>query len=105
MNIVDFLRKILPDKGLYCLAVFKDAPYPTHHFYRTLEDMGQAALEYDSKEKFTVYHACATYQNEKITLPSGEIKVRVAQNAAFVKSFWADIDCKLGDKDPSTYQG
>lgn len=105
MTIVDFLRKILPDKGLYCLAVFEGADYPTHHFYQTLESMGQAALEFDSSPENVVYHACATYQNEQVTLPSGEIKVRVIQNTAFVKSFWADIDCKLGDKNPKKYKG
>ena len=94
MTIVDFLRKIMPDKGLYCLAVFEGADYPTHHFYQTLDSMGQAALEFDSSPDNVVYHACATYQNEQVTLPSGEIKVRVIQNTAFVKAFWADIDCK-----------
>lgn len=96
MDTLDFLRAILPSAGLYVLADFrkgmKNGAY--HNAFDNLEDLASAALDID-RRGVTVFHACASFAERR------QRKVRVAENAAFVRSQWLDLDVGEG-KDYAT---
>lgn len=89
MDTLTFLRRVLPGQGFYCLFLLS-ADGPRTLWFDSLDQMAEAAGKFDSKG-FDVYHACASY-NMKTR--------RVADNAAWVRSIWMDIDVGK-DKGPS----
>lgn len=102
METLEFLKKILPSSGIY----FIDTPFPAprrgfkHHMCESVERMAQVAATYDA-QGLTVYHACASFQNEFIdkTDAKGETKrvSRVQDNVAYARSFWLDLDVDAND--------
>ncbi len=106
MSTLDFLRRIIPRKGFKILGVARPAPYKglVHHLFDSVEDMAETAVEW-SDEGRTVYHACASFAEPSVTVrrrnkKTGEMEdaqaVRVQDNAAFCRSFWADLDVGEG---------
>lgn len=89
----DFFRQVLPSCGWYFLATPSNAgPSWTHHAFRELDamvaDVGSLA-----KQKRDVYFACASYKADQYKDDTGKTRRRTADNAAWAKSFWLDIDC------------
>ena len=81
-----FLQKILPSEGYYCIVGLKDGENPKQSFHddwvsieNEIEDLRQG--------DFNVYFACASFTE------SGK---RTQDNAAYMKSFWLDLDCGEG---------
>lgn len=103
MDTIEFLRRIIPRKGIKILALPRPAPYKgfLHHQFNTLEDMTESVEEWSSEGR-TVFHACASYAEPSVTVrrrdkKTGQMKdveaVRVADNAAWCRAFWVDLDC------------
>lgn len=103
MNTAEFLRFVLPRKGLYFSAtpnsfIGKDGKEVNHYKHACFNTIGELAehcvdLSDDGRNAF---FACSSYKNEYIEVErKGEIKrkQRVHDNAAFARAQWVDIDC------------
>jgi Protein of unknown function (DUF3631) len=87
--LLRFLTHVLPDQGLYAVAIFRPgAKGPWHYWAASLHELSKKILEEDARGN-TVYHACASYQQQTN---------RKQANALGAKSFWLDIDA--GDGKP-----
>ena len=92
MDTLEFLTRILPDKGVYYLALIDSVTKRTaHKVYTDLETMAREAMTLD-KRKVNVYHACVAYKEPFIEV-AGKRKYRVAANQLSAKTFWVDMDC------------
>jgi putative DNA primase/helicase len=104
MDTPQFLGKVLPQQGHYVLVVFTKGMKkpPVHRAFTTIEQLAEAALEADNSGDHT-YHACASYADPDGVWNKRKRKnqLRVATNAAFVRSQWLDIDVGPG-KDYAT---
>jgi hypothetical protein len=97
LETLAFLKRVLPSSGIY----FVDVPYPTghgfkHHTCESVDRVAQLAVQYDMQGA-TVYHACASFQQEYIEkadpIKGGTKRVqRVQDNVKYVRSFWLDLD-------------
>ncbi len=105
-----FLEKVLPSKGLYCVALLLPAGGFRHFFHKELS-AAQTQLTALDTAGHTCYIAQATYDAEKVQeaqnhnrlLPKGHTrkdrkKERSQKNALELKNFFLDIDC--GEKWP-----
>jgi len=84
MNTGEFLGRIWPSEGNYCLAVVTPKGI-RHRWFSAIDDAALAVEKYDA-QGLTVYHACSTFTTREN---------RKSPNAAFVKSAWLDLD--VGD--------
>ncbi len=92
MSTLEFLRAILPEKGVYYAAIFKPGFHaPAHKPFRSLESMADAIVKMDASD-WTVYHACGSYNEEYVEV-DGKKKYRINTNWNKAKAFWADLDC------------
>jgi hypothetical protein len=92
-DTLKFLRTILPSEGVYFLVLMQEAKTgPIHKPYASLEAMANAVEVFDKQPGVTVYHGCASYINESVTL-NNRVQYRVRSNLKGMKAFWVDIDC------------
>ena len=99
MDTKEFLDKILPSSGLYVLAEFwwglKENPGQTVH--KTIPSLIKRMRYVDRKKKINTFHACASYKEHRLSkAKGGPGGMRKADNAAYVKSQWVDIDVGPG---------
>ncbi len=98
-SAVQFLRTILPESGIYFLALFKEGyKVPAHKAYTDLETMAYAIEQMAKSEQLSVYHACASYQKAVIEIETDDPnkpkrKYRILENWDRARSFWVDLDC------------
>lgn len=78
MELIDFYRRVLPDRGTYCLV----APRMMHHWYDTLEEM-IAATEKRVANEPNWYYATNSFDGTKS---------RKQENVVAAKSLRLDID-------------
>jgi hypothetical protein len=97
MNTLEFLRRILPSKGVYYIAVPRekiiDGKKITvfgHRTFDSLDFMAKCILEAD--KHYTVYHACSAYKSHIHKDENGKRVGRQAANTRACKSFWLDLD-------------
>ncbi|KGO32696.1 hypothetical protein JT06_18925, partial [Desulfobulbus sp. Tol-SR] len=109
-----FLRRLLPEEGMYCVAQLLPSGGFRHFFF---DDLDSAVLQIKMLDKNgnTTYITQATYDPGKIReaqahnkqipygLPKPEYKAlakktRSQDNARYLKNFFLDIDC--GEKRP-----
>lgn len=87
----EFLRKVLPSKGKYCLAAFyKNKTGARHTWYTSIEELAKAIEEKDATAE-AVYHACASYGDK--TNKKGIIE-RTKENVQYLRSLYAEIDIR-----------
>ena len=77
------LQKILPEEGNYCIVGLKDKENPQQSFHIDWDAI-ETQIEDLRQGDFNVYFACASFTE------SGK---RTQDNAAYMKSFWLDLDC------------
>lgn len=96
MDTRDFFTKVLPDQGIYVLAVFKWGmdKYPKHSTTTDKDVLAKAALLAD-KQGYPTYFAVHSFAEKR------QKKMRVAGNVAWVRSQVLDIDVGRG-KDYAT---
>ncbi len=80
---VEFLKKILPSKGLYCVARVVSKGRFAHTFWNNINDAYTNSIAQDN-QGHTVYIAQATFRTSEN---------RKHENTNLVRSFWLDIDC------------
>ena len=85
MELLDFLKLVLPGQGNYCWVTIKDKK-AKQGFVPTIEELERKLLEEDAKGIDT-YFACASYLQ-----PTN----RKSDNVCAVKAFWLDIDAGPG---------
>lgn len=106
MDTLSFLNKILPSQGLYVLAVFRygmDKP-PAHYNCNTTDDLARLAHKADT-HGVQVFHACASFATAlQVPTKADPSKMRnatrSADNAAFIRSQWLDVDVGPGKDYP-----
>lgn len=90
------------------------APYKgfAHHVANSADQLAELAVELNNEDK-TIYHACASFEKTQVMVKKRNKKtlewedkpaVRVADNAAWCKSFWVDLDVGAGDPDKYSTQ-
>jgi hypothetical protein len=89
MDTLEFITHLLPSQGYYCLFTKQNGA--RNLFFEDIPSMVETAMKLDQRG-IDVYHACATFK---------EATRRTAENAAFVSSFWLDID--VGEKKGPCY--
>lgn len=93
MNTQEFFRAILPDEGVYYLALIdRKTGRVTHKAYTDFAEMAEGAAAFDEGDKYSVYHACAAYKEPFIEV-EGQKKYRTPENWLGAKSLWIDLDC------------
>ena len=86
----DFLKHVLPGKGVYCAFIGK-----RNRFFSTIELLSEAVLAADSKNVPT-YYAVASFRDGSS---------RKQANVLNIKAIAADIDCGPGKHYPSKKAG
>lgn len=83
--MLDFLRRIWPEQGSYCLAL-KEPKGFKHAFFPTIDAASAAITLLDAAGR-TVYMACASYNGARS---------RKAADALAVRALWMDLDVGEG---------
>ena len=83
--MTDFLKSVLPAQGIYCTVGIR-AGAVKQSFQQTIEDVEAVGSGMDS-QGVDAYFALATFEDD-----SG----RKVDNAAFLRSFFLDLDCGTG---------
>ena len=91
LTLEDFFALILPSTGTYFVFVMQGAA-KNNIPCKSLGELADVVREKDALG-FQVYHACASYLQPSYTDDMGKVKQRTKENAAFVRSYWLDIDC------------
>lgn len=94
MNTLDFLRAILPEEGVYYIALFKAGhKFPAHIPFTSLEKMAAAIAKFDTSSDYAVYHACASYMKPFYRDDENKKRYRKQPNWKRAKALWIDVDC------------
>lgn len=103
MNTVEFLRLVLPQKGLYFSATpasfinedGKEVNYFKHVCYHTVSELAAHCIDLSEDGK-NAFFACGSFEHEYIEVERKGVikkKQRVQENALYARSQWIDIDC------------
>jgi len=90
MEPLDFLAAVLPSTGVYC-AVELSSKKKEHAYVTTLEEMHQHVERFNTADRDT-YFALASFK---------EAGNRLADNAAYMRSLFVDLDCGEGKEYPN----
>lgn len=112
LDTLSFLRRITPKTGYKILALPRPAPYKgfKHHVFESHQEMAESVEEW-ADDGLTVFHACAGFVEQSVTVTKRDRKtgelvekaaVRIADNAGWARSFWVDLD--VGDGKPYATQ-
>lgn len=97
MGVAEFFDTILPSAGLRCMALpYVAHPGFKHVFGDTNAWLAEASAYRDGRYGDNVYFACASYK---------DTSSRKHANVAYVRSFWADVDCGAGKPYASAREG
>jgi hypothetical protein len=87
---LDFLRAILPAKGVYCAVVVDQTrSFKRQIFYPTVEALAEGVLKLDQKlgdTRAAVYHGCAAYSRRS----------RTKDAVRSLSALWLDVDAGPG---------
>jgi hypothetical protein len=83
MNTKEFLTKVLPSQGWYCIVGMKQGFAPTTTWHKTI-DSAVSQIEDLVVLDYNVYHACASYATDTR---------REQSNALYCRAHWLDLDC------------
>ena len=98
MNTVEFLRLVLPSRGLYVASRLTLKGF-RNHVCDTIEELAQQVLSYDAQE-VAAYYACSAYRERSVDgVKDGKpIKqVRTHKNVRAARDYWMDLDVKPGN--------
>lgn len=94
MNTLEFLERILPHDGIYCLSTISKEGRTVNSFVASQADLEKAGQ--GSSARVHVYHACASYRTPEN---------RKKSNTQFLRSLWSDVDIRpnptIREKDKS----
>lgn len=95
----EFLAKVLPSKGRYCVAAFYKNSKGARHFWCTSIEELAKQIELKDSNADAVYHACASYGELKNA--KGKIG-RTKENVLFLRSLYCEVDIREGEKGYNT---
>jgi len=98
MNTIDFLQKVLPERGLYVASRFTDRGF-RNTICDSVEELAQQILMADV-QGVPSYYACSAYRERSVDgIKDGKpIKqTRTHRNVRAVKDFWMDLDVEPGN--------
>lgn len=114
MNTVDFLRFVLPQKGLYFSATpasFTDKDGKEHSYYKqacygTVGELAEHCIDLSNDGKNAFFACCSHHAPFYEVQYKGETKkkYRGGENAAYARAQWVDIDCG-NDEYPTQQDG
>ena len=84
--MTDFLNSVLPTQGVYCAVGIRSGTV-RQSFYSTIEDV-EAAADGMASQGVDAYFALASFKDAA--------DGRTADNAAFLRAFYLDLDCGIG---------
>jgi uncharacterized protein (DUF927 family) len=84
--VTDFLNSVLPTQGVYCAVGIRSGTV-RQSFYPTIEDV-EAAADGMASQGVDAYFALASFKDAA--------DGRTADNAAFLRAFFLDLDCGIG---------
>ncbi len=84
--MTDFLNSVLPTQGVYCAVGIRSGTV-RQSFHPTIEDV-EAAADGMASQGVDAYFALASFKDAA--------EGRTADNAAFLRAFFLDLDCGLG---------
>jgi hypothetical protein len=84
--VTDFLNSVLPTQGVYCAVGIRSGTV-RQSFHPTIEDV-EAAADGMASQGVDAYFALASFKDAA--------DGRTADNAAFLRAFFLDLDCGLG---------
>lgn len=79
----EFLSKVLPDKGWYCIVGLRSGRPTKQIFVESLDELEEAADRL-LQDEYNIYFGCATYETNMR---------RTKDNAAYFKAAFLDLDC------------
>ena len=83
MNTKEFLEKILPTQGWYCIVGMTPGAAPMTSWHSTIYAAASRVTELTDLG-YDVYHACASFKKNTR---------REQKNALYCKASWLDLDC------------
>jgi len=94
MNTLDFLKRVLPEEGLYCVAVFQQGnDAPQHGYFDTVDKLAKVVKGLEAKGQNT-YYAISTFKEKR----------RLKANVHLTKVVALDVDCGMGKNgEPKPY--
>ena len=99
MNTIEFLHRILPDRGLYVAARLINGKFK-NQVCDSIEELAQQVLAYDAAGVHS-YMACAAYRERSVDTvkPDGTTwhQVRTHKNVRALRSFFMDLDVEPGN--------
>lgn len=93
MNTEDFLRLVWPEGDHYFVVEAVNDKMNHHH----IQSVGEAAKRIkwrDDEAEGNVYLALASFKQDEYIDSKGKRRRRTQENAARLKCFWIDMDCK-----------
>ena len=93
MDTLDFLKRVLPDEGLYVGAVLNNKKF-THVYTESVEELSRKLHKLDARGK-NVFYAVSSFNSER----------RNQKNVNKTKVFALDIDCGEGKPYPNQKRG
>lgn len=84
MEPVEFLQRVLPSSGMYCVAEF-DTEAKCHNFVTSIEDMLEGSKRH-VQQRINSYFALGSFVKDG----------RTAANVAYMRSLFIDVDCGEG---------
>lgn len=89
--VIGFLERILPAQGKYCLAAFyKNKKGVYHTWYDSIQELA-LQMEHKDASAEAVYHACASYGDEKNKKGS---RLRGKLNVRYLRALYCEIDVR-----------
>lgn len=105
MDTYNFLKTVLPQVGLYCLALLKPETGGFEHYtFSTVEELSAAAAQWNQYQRnvfFTLGTLEQPYVMEQQADGSTRKRYRKHENIYAVRSFWLDAD--VGANNPDKY--
>lgn len=102
MDTTEFLRLLWPEGDHFFVVEIKENGRNDHHHVQTVEEAAKRIKWREAEAEGNVYFALASYKQESYTDNKGKKRKRTQDNAAHLKCFWVDLDCK-GKDDGTDY--
>jgi hypothetical protein len=100
-----FLSLVTPDEGVRYVTIIQQKVNAQQKFtkvanipYSTHEEGVELITEAEADKTINVYFSCASFAQEEYVDGNGKRKQRTAENAAFARAIWRDLDVGLNEK-------
>jgi len=86
MDTLNFLQRVLPTEGWYCVASFEgDNPKPRHGYFDSVDKLAKVIVALNGRGMNT-YYSISTFKEKR----------RLKENVQLTKVLAIDVDCGIG---------